>query len=208
MGLVVAFCGMKTGLLQFGCLVVSVICFASFTWSVGYLFRRPKSVSGQMKHLSFWGLLFFIAQVLAIAKQTHIWIVTSTLALLMYVGALALFYSSVPFARKHGFGLAFSNATPDQVVRTGPYRHIRHPFYASYLLFWIAGVLASRQPFLLVSVVVMSRFYARAIAQEEQELLNGPLSTEYADYKAFTGSLFPKIRDKSKRSAASQRLGI
>jgi protein-S-isoprenylcysteine O-methyltransferase Ste14 len=195
---------MNANPLQIACLLTTGVCFASFTWAIQYLFRRPATVSKQMKLLSLMGLVFFIAQVLAIAIQAKVWILTSLVAIAIYLGALALFYWAVPYARSGGFCLAFSSVITKELVRAGPYRYIRHPFYASYLLFWVAGVMASHQPLLLLSVVFMAAFYARAIAHEEKQFLSGPLSADYTQYMAMTGRLLPRLPHRHKTHSSER----
>jgi protein-S-isoprenylcysteine O-methyltransferase Ste14 len=78
----------------------------------------------------------------------------------------------------------------------GPYRYVRHPFYLSYIAFWTAGLLVSRNMWLLIPLAVMGMFYWSAIRQEEQELSRGSLQNEYRQYKLTTGGLFPRLRTK------------
>lgn len=79
------------------------------------------------------------------------------------------------------------------LLTQGPYRYIRHPFYASYLAFWAGGVLVSSELFLLLSVVGMGLFYILAMRQEEQEFRQGSLRDAYKVYSQNTGKILPRL---------------
>jgi protein-S-isoprenylcysteine O-methyltransferase Ste14 len=76
----------------------------------------------------------------------------------------------------------------------GPYKRVRHPFYASYLLYWFAGVCATEVWGMDASVIVMGSVYWRAAAQEETEFLQGKGAESYRAYIRKTGRFFPKLK--------------
>ncbi|GAB2944462.1 methyltransferase family protein [Nonomuraea fastidiosa] len=80
-----------------------------------------------------------------------------------------------------------------RLVRTGPYRLVRHPGYAGSLLIWAGFALTSGSAVALVAVAALLGWtYGRRIAAEER-MLERRLP-EYADYRAVTGALIPFIR--------------
>ena len=173
-------------------LVLSLVAFVSFGWAIRWLFRVPGRMPTQMKWLTVLGLAFFVGQWVAIlCAQPHLSFLTGA-GLLLYVLSLAVFWWATPYARRAALHIAFSDHSSGSLITSGPYRWIRHPFYASYFGYWIAGVIVSQQPWLLVSVAVMGGFYVAAIRREERELLAGPLAGEYAAYRVRTGALLPK----------------
>lgn len=78
-----------------------------------------------------------------------------------------------------------------QLVTTGPYRWVRHPFYVSFLLAVVANSLVTSNWFvLLVGVVVFVLLVIRTSKEEAQLVLRfGDL---YRDYMRRTGRFFPK----------------
>jgi protein-S-isoprenylcysteine O-methyltransferase Ste14 len=78
-------------------------------------------------------------------------------------------------------------------VKKGPYRYIRHPFYAAYNLTWAAGFAATGWWPLAATAVVMGAVYERFARGEERAFLNGPLAREYSDYRRQAGKYFPRI---------------
>jgi protein-S-isoprenylcysteine O-methyltransferase len=83
---------------------------------------------------------------------------------------------------------------PDQtVVRTGPYRIVRHPGYLADLVLWLGFGLALGSRLLTAAIALLMGFvYARRIDAEEALLLNR-LGDAYADYRASTWRLLPPI---------------
>src|SRR5262249_20763898 len=61
----------------------------------------------------------------------------SVAALLLYAGSMALFWSAVAATRGRKLAACFQEDVGNAVVRAGPYRSIRHPFYTAYSLTWI-----------------------------------------------------------------------
>jgi protein-S-isoprenylcysteine O-methyltransferase Ste14 len=94
---------------------------------------------------------------------------------------------------KHPPAVAFAPAVPTALVLDGPYRYVRHPFYASYLLAWLAGCAATANPWLLLTVVWMFGFYYVAARGEEESILQSGLADVYREYRNRTGMFLPKV---------------
>ncbi|WP_030247689.1 methyltransferase family protein [Streptomyces sp. NRRL S-350] len=79
------------------------------------------------------------------------------------------------------------------VVRSGPYRLIRHPGYASSLLVWIGYAVGtgSWAAALAVAALLLAA-YGRRIAAEERLLLDS-FGSAYADYRRASKRLVPFI---------------
>lgn len=78
-----------------------------------------------------------------------------------------------------------------ELVRHGPYRHVRHPRYAVFFLSAAAAALVSANLLVFVSGLAASLLLIPRIRQEEQ-MLARHFGERYYAYKAATGSLFPK----------------
>jgi protein-S-isoprenylcysteine O-methyltransferase Ste14 len=57
---------------------------------------------------------------------------------------------------------AFSSNNPKNIILIGPYKYVRHPFYLSYTLAWIAGSLATSLWLLLTFVAMLIIYYLSA----------------------------------------------
>jgi protein-S-isoprenylcysteine O-methyltransferase Ste14 len=109
----------------------------------------------------------------------------------LYGLCLALLIWTVRATRDKGLTVAFTNDTPKRIVRDGPYRWVRHPFYLSYLLFWLANALATSawEPWLVFAFMV--GLYTAAAKMEERKFARSALRHDYARYKREIGMFLP-----------------
>lgn len=172
-------------------LLLALICFVSFTWAILSLFKRRGPMPLMMQLLSACGLVCTLWQLWVLSK-CPLSLYWAAAGAVLYAATLGLFWWAVPYARSAALGLAFTGEKGKRLIAEGPYRWVRHPFYASYMLFWISGAVAARDPLLLTALLVMSFFYVAAIRREEQELLSSDEVPGYASYRARTGCLLPR----------------
>jgi protein-S-isoprenylcysteine O-methyltransferase Ste14 len=132
-------------------------------------------------------------QFIALVLSRDVPLVWQVLGVLGYVSANLLFWWSVRAYGKHPPAVAFAPAVPTALVLDGPYRYVRHPFYASYLLAWLAGCAATANPWLLLTVVWMFGFYYVAARGEEESILQSGLADVYREYRKQTGMFLPKV---------------
>ena len=85
-------------------------------------------------------------------------------------------------------------AADQQVVRTGPYRFVRHPGYLADLTMWV-GFGLSTQDWLPGALWggIMTLVYQRRMNAEEV-MLKQELGQPYVDYMATTPRLIPALR--------------
>lgn len=79
-----------------------------------------------------------------------------------------------------------------ELVRTGPYRWIRHPIYTAMLGMFTGTAIASSQYHALLGVVILFFAYIRKTRLEE-EILSRTFPTDYAAYRRGTWRLIPPI---------------
>jgi protein-S-isoprenylcysteine O-methyltransferase Ste14 len=79
-----------------------------------------------------------------------------------------------------------------ELVRTGPYRWIRHPIYTAMLGMFVGTAIASGQYHALLGVVILFVAYIRKTRLEE-EILNRTFPTDYEAYRRSTWRLVPPI---------------
>lgn len=112
----------------------------------------------------------------------------------LFALALALFWGSYVANRPQPLDFAFSKAEPMHLIRHGPYRYMRHPFYTSYLLGWAAGSFSSPNIVTAAVFLVMAIIYLKAARREEKRFLSSALRDAYAAYQKTTFMFFPKYR--------------
>jgi protein-S-isoprenylcysteine O-methyltransferase Ste14 len=114
----------------------------------------------------------------------------SAITVTLQVSGVALMvWARMTFGRR-SFHLA-ANPTEGGLVTSGPYRLVRHPIYASVLLFTMAGVITHISPEAIgCAVVLMAGVALRVYSEEKLVVLQYP---EYAEYAAKTKRIIPFI---------------
>lgn len=112
---------------------------------------------------------------------------------LIECASLLLFVRTMRASREARLKLAFDPGHPHSVVRGGPYRFVRHPFYTSYLLFWLGWAIATWSPWSVLSLALMCAIYVLAARGEERKFANSPMAADYAAYRRTTGMFWPRL---------------
>lgn len=192
--------------LQSAALGLALATFGSFVWAIRHHFVAAEGFRGGMRAIAAGG---------AVSMALHLGALAlgpgggygAALGIVLYGAALGLFWSAVGVNASRPLSIAFSTDTPRHLVTTGPYARIRHPFYAAYLLAWIAGTLASGQPWLLVTVAGMGALYVRAARLEEAKFAASPLAEAYRRYARRAGMFWPRFGRGADAGAVSARAG-
>ena len=80
-----------------------------------------------------------------------------------------------------------------QLIRSGPYRFVRHPIYSGLLLAMAGTFLANGKVRGAVAVVLM--WLAWSIKSRMEEVfMTRTFGAEYEEYRRTTGALFPRIQ--------------
>lgn len=180
-------------LFHLGLTALTLATFLSFAWAILKFFRRPDGIQPGMRAISVLGnlggfgylILPFVTRPATPGEQGA--------GLGLYLLALALFWWTVAANRSKPLSLAYSHDLPEHLVTHGPYAWIRHPFYASYTLAWLAGPVATGAWWLFPFVTLMIGLYWRAATQEEAKFLASPFTEAYQRYRARTGMLIPTL---------------
>jgi protein-S-isoprenylcysteine O-methyltransferase Ste14 len=178
--------------LQIGLLTAFAACFASFIWAIRYHFRVAGQVPFGTQVIKVIGGVFTLAHLFALLWGAGS-VAAGVVGLVLYAASFALFWACVRVNRRQPLSLAFSVDRPAHLMTRGPYRFVRHPFYLSYSLAWVAGIVATAQPWLLLSILVMGAIYYRAAAMEERKFLSGELAGQYLAYRSRTGMFVPRL---------------
>jgi protein-S-isoprenylcysteine O-methyltransferase Ste14 len=81
-----------------------------------------------------------------------------------------------------------------ELVTRGIYRHVRHPMYASLLLWALAQPLLLHNYIVgLVGPVTFAAFYALRVGPEERMMLD-TFGDRYREYMQRTGRVLPRLR--------------
>src|ERR1700746_1974891 len=105
-------------------------------------FRAPRRVRPRTLAVSACFMLAGTANLLVLANKQP-YPTLSIVAILLYAAFQGLFFAALRANRKRPLSVVFTADDPLHIVQSGPYRHIRHPFYAAYCGTWVAGAVGS-----------------------------------------------------------------
>ncbi len=80
-----------------------------------------------------------------------------------------------------------------QLVRSGPYRWVRHPIYSGMILAMVGTALERRQVRGAIAIVLLYAGFKIKSKIEEQAMAS-TFGEEYADYSRTTGAIVPRLR--------------
>jgi protein-S-isoprenylcysteine O-methyltransferase Ste14 len=99
------------------------------------------------------------------------------------------------WARRHlgrHWSGAIARKVDHELVRTGPYRFVRHPIYGAMLGMYLGTALVSGELHAMIAVAIVAVAYGRKIRLEEN-LLRDVFGREYDDYRGRSWALFPGV---------------
>jgi len=79
-----------------------------------------------------------------------------------------------------------------RLIRSGPYRYVRHPIYTGLLVGMAGRALTIGEWRGVVAVAMILAAHSRKALREER-MLAGEFGEEYARYREETGFLFPRL---------------
>jgi len=178
--------------LQWINVALALATYGIFFWAAWGLFRATHELRG-LQVLAWGTLVAVVATVTELARASSVPEGQRLSGAGLYAASLLLFFWTVSTHGQRKLARAFSAEQPEHLVRSGPYRFVRHPFYAAYMVAYTAGVVASASPLLVLVWVGMGIIYFRAARFEESKFSSSALAGQYAEYQAVTGMLLPRL---------------
>ncbi len=188
---------MTAQLMAAGAFSLALASQLSFLWGIRRFFVQAGTPRPGMRAIAGLGTPFALWQLVVLGARVPTppgAVGASVSGAALFAAALTLFWWAVRANLERPLTLAFSPDAPRHLVAWGPYRRVRHPFYASYALAWLAGAVAAAEPLLLLPFVVMGALYVQAARLEEAKFAESPLAEAYAAYRARTGMFWPSLR--------------
>jgi len=120
-------------------------------------------------------------------------VVGAVIAVPLSVTSIALIFLTlgthrVPLALWHQ-----QNDAPHHIVTYGPYKRIRHPFYAAFLLACFGAFVFSPQLGTLVAFIYAVFILNFTAQREERRLRDSEFGSEYKQYMQQAGRFWPKL---------------
>jgi protein-S-isoprenylcysteine O-methyltransferase Ste14 len=169
-----------------------------FIASLPWIFYKPGRFHWRwwVTALPFWVTTLFL--LLVFAGTFHRWggnltIWSELIAVPAASGSIALIAFTLGTHRKRLALWHQDVDPPEEIVTLGPYRWIRHPFYAAFLLALGAVFLAAPHPVTLSAFLYGVVALNLTAAGEERRLAASELGAEYRAYMERTGRFLPRL---------------
>jgi protein-S-isoprenylcysteine O-methyltransferase Ste14 len=179
--------------LQFTVASLALVCFVSFAAGAFTVFDRVGDPGPGLLAITIGAAISAVMETIellaSVPHPTWRWIVGGA----GFVGSLALFARCIAVNHARPLTLAFANDLPTHLVKKGPYRIVRHPFYCSYMTAYLSGWIATMNLLLLPVIIGMGALYTRAARKEEAKFSASPLSHPYTLYQKRTGMFTPRL---------------
>lgn len=172
--------------------VLLLACLGSFTWAMRSFFVKPDRMTPGLTITLLAGVVFAVSHFFVILRSHDLHPIAVGAGIALYLLALAVFWWAISAHRAKPLAACFSEDEELHLVQHGPYRFVRHPFYSSYLLAWLAGGVATLNPWLLGTFAAMLILYLVAATGEEKKFATSSLASQYASYCGVTGRFLPK----------------
>jgi protein-S-isoprenylcysteine O-methyltransferase Ste14 len=116
-----------------------------------------------------------------------------TAAVVVLMGGSVALFALSSRALGRNWSLVARTRSDHELVRSGPYAHVRHPIYLGMLLFLIAMAVAFRHwPQLLVAIPIFL-VGTRIRTRLEDQLLEQSFGQEFIAYRNSTPALLPRL---------------
>ena len=181
-----------------------LLVFGGFAWGVRGHFVSARLPIG-MKLILALSSLGMVGYLLEIGNAgVPDWRRASAFGLQVVAGGLFLWACAA--TRRDRPGVAFSPSDPVRLFDAGPFRFVRHPFYMSYLIFWVACALATSCLLVMTITILLATIYSVAALQEQNAFLSSALRPEYEAYRRTTGFFWPKLRFPNRKTGQNPNL--
>jgi protein-S-isoprenylcysteine O-methyltransferase Ste14 len=167
-------------------------------WSAAARGSAPTLSSESVKSRQVHQLLMYGALALAFVRVpllTGRWLPKTTAVILagfaVQVGSFAL----AAWARRHlgrNWSGAIATKAEHQLVRSGPYRLVRHPIYSAMLGMFLGTAIISGTFHALLALAVISAAYVRKIGLEERRL-GEVFGADYEAYRREARAVIPWV---------------
>jgi protein-S-isoprenylcysteine O-methyltransferase Ste14 len=171
----------------------------SLYWGIAGLNSAPTKRSESWVSTYFHQFMLGVALLLLILPVPGLngWFLPERLHFLVVAGAIvqAGFLLLAVWARRHlgrNWSAEVRIAVDHQLIRTGPYRFLRHPIYTAMLGMFLGTAIASSQVHALVGLALLVVAYLRKTWLEDQ-ILAQTFGAEFDAYRHDTRALVPLL---------------
>lgn len=172
--------------------LIAASVIGAYSWSVKAHFRSEAMPLGAR-------VIATVVTMSALSMLALTWLVpqpavAQALGASVMLASAALFAWAIRASRRADLRFIYDREHPSSIIEEGPYRLVRHPFYVSYVLFWLGWAVATWSIVSAVPVIALTWLYVRAARLEEMSFAMSPMAGSYAGYQQRVGFFVPRLR--------------
>ncbi|MFX1296520.1 MAG: methyltransferase family protein [Promethearchaeota archaeon] len=149
------------------------------SWGVG-----PKMLITLFPIIVFFATLHFIFYPTFLFPINPIWMII--IGLILIIIGIPIYILSKRAIKKANF--------PSKLMTKGIYGHMRHPLYASFILFIVPGIVCLFNSWILFFIPISCYLIFKLYIKEEEEYCLERFGEKYKDYKKKVYAIFPKMK--------------
>ncbi len=172
---------------------ICFIAFSSFTWALRKHFKWVSRLPVQMRILSLISLVSYVNFNGLLLREGAMASPWTDAGVGVLIGSICLFWWTVFTTKNAPIQVAFSIQGPEMVLMRGPYAYVRHPFYVSYIAFWLSTAMIAGQ-WQWPAAVILTVLYVLIAREEENRFRLSDLAGRYAVYRKQTGMMLPRLK--------------
>ncbi len=177
--------------MQLWLIIATSVTLGIMVLAAGLWFSRYGRTTGGCYLVQLNGIVTLGLLITALAVTPDPGTLRAGIALAMLGLALGIFLWALASHPRSRLSQVYCVDSPERLVRTGPYRHIRHPCYTTYLLSFSAVLVGTWRWWLVPVVLVNAVLYTHAAWSEEQKFMRSSLAEDYRSYRLRTGMFLP-----------------
>jgi protein-S-isoprenylcysteine O-methyltransferase Ste14 len=123
-----------------------------------------------------------------------LWVLPAACGAILALGAVMLYEWTRRTVVDRNFYAGLAGEVPPAVCDAGPYRYVRHPFYLSYMVAFVA-VAAAFPSLIVVGVCLLNiGLFVYMALDDERVLLGSTLGADYQSYRGRVGMFVPRLK--------------
>ncbi len=169
--------------------IINILLF--FFFSLFYFNRKSIKLNWKWHFLKITTMVFWIYSSFLVVQSVLVINPITIFFVLINFTSLLLFAWTYRTTSQFKFDNIFTHRAPQQIINTGPYRFIRHPYYTSYMINYLSILFISQSILLIIPIALIIVLYYFATQNEEELILNSEHKNLYGEYKEKTKRFVP-----------------
>lgn len=157
--------------------------------------------SNRVKDLSFWGvspkMIIMLLPFIFLFSTLHftlypMFLLPFNQTIIIWIGVILIGIGLIIYAKSlKSIKKAYFSS---KLVTSGIYAYMRHPLYASFILFTVPGIVCLFNSWILFFIPISYYTIFKFMIKKEEEYCMNKFGKQYSNYKSQVNAIFPKFK--------------